>query len=686
MPTSLVPLDDPAIRVIEHIDIPMPDGIRLAARIFLPSTAGERPAGAVLELLPYRKRDGYRPRDNVAGPSLAKGGIAYVRVDVRGTGDSEGICIDEYRPPEQQDAIDLIAWIAAQPWCNGRVGMRGISYSAFNSLQAAAKAPAALKAIMPCCGTEERYTDDVHYKGGCPVYDQLVWGVAWQGVMRSPPDPEIVGDRWRSMWLERLEAAEPVALKWVENHTPDYWECGTIRDYGQFQTPIYHVAGVLDGYVNSPVRIMERAPQVPQFAIFGPWAHKWPGYPGGKDDPMRFGRPGPAVDWMPVELAYWRHWLNEEPSDLMRGPRIWAFRHELPAAAVYPKDAPGEWVCEKSWPPQSVVQRTFHLNPEGLAEAPGAELRLAHRTDLTIGFATRSWYPTAVPDELWLEQSGDDERSMTFDTEPLRETIDILGTPELHLRIRADKPVAKVVGRLCHVDESGLSHLVSHFVLNLTHRDGSDRMRPIEPGEDMDVVIRGLYCCYRFKPGSRIRLSISETWWPVLWPSPEIVTLELTTGVSRLVLPTRDSALPSVEPPFEIVRDKFLDDRAFDGIYRAGVLKGVDIAGEASGRRLALTENGSLGGPELIRDTRILLGDGYRMTRSINEGDPTSAAIEIDYAVSYTRDDWQVEIRTSARMSSTGTDFLMEETLEALEGGRRVFSRNWKAAIPRRLV
>src|ERR1700678_3335248 len=199
--SSLVTPEDPQVTVIENVWIPMADGARLAARVFLPASASTKPAGAVLEYLPYRKRDGYRYRDDVAGAFLAKAGIALIRVDIRGTGESDGSMIDEYSRTEQTDALAALDWIAHQPWCNGNVGMRGISYGSFTALQAAAKAPSSLKAIVSTCGTEQRYPDDIHYRGGCLIAEQFSWAMEWQVIMRAPPDPEIVGaDRWRGMW------------------------------------------------------------------------------------------------------------------------------------------------------------------------------------------------------------------------------------------------------------------------------------------------------------------------------------------------------------------------------------------------------------------------------------------------------------------------------------------------------
>ena len=123
-----------AVSQTEHVWIPMRDGVRLSARLFLPATAEKSAVPGVLEYIPYRKRDGYRAHDSAWGQQLASHGIAYVRVDVRGSGDSEGVLVDEYDLPELEDGIEIIAWIARQPWCSGAVGMRGISWGGINTL------------------------------------------------------------------------------------------------------------------------------------------------------------------------------------------------------------------------------------------------------------------------------------------------------------------------------------------------------------------------------------------------------------------------------------------------------------------------------------------------------------------------------------------------------------------------
>ena len=193
------------VRVIENQWIVMSDGVRLAARVWLPEDAEANPAPAILELIPYRKRDGYRAHDNAMHGYFAGHGYACLRVDIRGSGDSDGLLADEYTAQEHDDALEIIAWIAAQPWCSGKVGMMGISWGGFNSLQVAARRPPALAAIITSCSTDDRYADDVHYMGGCTLIDNFSWAATMYGRMATPPDPEVVGEGWRESWLNRLE-------------------------------------------------------------------------------------------------------------------------------------------------------------------------------------------------------------------------------------------------------------------------------------------------------------------------------------------------------------------------------------------------------------------------------------------------------------------------------------------------
>ena len=246
-----------AVREIENAWIPLSDGCRLAARLWLPEDAEAQPVPAILEYLPYRKRDGTAGRDALTHPYLAGHGYACVRVDMRGNGDSDGLMLDEYLPQEQDDALEVIAWLAAQPWCTGAVGMMGISWGGFNALQVAMRRPPALKAIVTLCSTVDRYADDIHYKGGCLLGENLGWAATMLAYSSRPPDPLLVGQRWRPMWLNRL-AHEPVLIDtWLRHPTRDaYWRHGSVcESWGSVQAATLAVGGWNDAYRNAVPRL-----------------------------------------------------------------------------------------------------------------------------------------------------------------------------------------------------------------------------------------------------------------------------------------------------------------------------------------------------------------------------------------------------------------------------------------------
>jgi uncharacterized protein len=246
------------VSVRTGIFIPLADGTRLAARVWLPDDAERDPVPAVLEYLPYRLNDGTVSGDHQQMSWFAGYGYAGVRVDIRGCGESDGVCTDEYTEQEQADCLEVIEWIAAQPWSTGAVGMMGYSWSGFNSLQVAALRPPALKAVASCYASDDRYADDVHYRGGLVIpMDMVHWSTCMLGWQARPPDPEIVGERWRESWLERLEQPPWIAHWFAHQRRDAYWQQGSVRDdLSRIACPVLCVAGWADGYSDSALRLM----------------------------------------------------------------------------------------------------------------------------------------------------------------------------------------------------------------------------------------------------------------------------------------------------------------------------------------------------------------------------------------------------------------------------------------------
>ncbi|MFQ5351226.1 MAG: CocE/NonD family hydrolase, partial [Thermoanaerobaculia bacterium] len=263
--------------MIEHCWIPLADGCRLAARIWLPRDAEAQTVPGILEYIPYRKRDATAWRDEVTAPYFAGHGYAYLRVDIRGNGDSDGLMSDEYTAQELKDGTEVIAWIAKQSWCDGRVGMFGISWGGFNALQIAALRPPALGAIVTLCSTDDRYADDIHYMGGCLLNDNLTWSSQMLGYSSRPPDPALVGEAWHETWLERLDAMPLLAANWLGHQRRDaYWRHGSVcEDFAAIEVPVYAMGGWADAYSNAVPRLLSRL-ESPVKALIGPWAHAKP--------------------------------------------------------------------------------------------------------------------------------------------------------------------------------------------------------------------------------------------------------------------------------------------------------------------------------------------------------------------------------------------------------------------------
>ena len=352
------------VQEIENLWIELKDGTRLAARVWLPDDAEQEPVPAVLEYLPYRKRDGTVWRDQLTHPWFAGHGYAGVRVDMRGNGESDGVMLDEYAPQEHEDALEVIAWLAAQPWCNGAVGMMGISWGGFNGLQVAARRPPALRAVVTLCSTDDRYADDIHYKGGCLLNENLGWSSTMFCYSSRPPDPALVGNRWMEMWQERLAAEPHLVETWLRHQTrDDYWKQGSVcEDWDAIQAPVLAVGGWSDAYSNAVPRLLANL-KCPRKGIIGPWLHKYP----------HFAVPGPAIGFLQEAKRWWDRWLKGEATGVEQDPDLRAYINDWVPPRPYYEHRPGRFVAEAVWPSPAIAPRRLALNAAGLEETPGAE-------------------------------------------------------------------------------------------------------------------------------------------------------------------------------------------------------------------------------------------------------------------------------------------------------------------------
>lgn len=655
-------LPDPVgVRAIENDWIETPDGVRLAVSLWLPDVPERVPV--VLESIPYRKRDSTRGYSGWWGRRLAERGVAYARLDCRGSGDSGGLLLDEYLPQEQSDNVAAIAWLARQPWCNGAVGMRGVSWGGFSALQAAALAPPALRAIMPMCASDRRYTDDAHYIGGAFALTGLKWATSFKAVMAGPPDPAIFGAGWEAEWMKRLEAAPAIAARWLSHpREDDYWRQGSVGfEPERIGCPVYLVGGWLDPYNEMIPRLMERL-QVPAKALIGPWQH---GYPSP-------ATPGPGLDWVFEEARWWRHWLAGEPTGIMGEPRVRVFVPEQSATEAAPGELAGRWVAEPAWP-SATEPSSFRLGQGSLGAEAGQGI-VEHRDRGVVGLATPEWVPFAAP-TYPQEQSADDAGSLVFDSAPLAASLDVLGSPVLSLRIAADRRVAKLAARLCEVTPDGRSWLVTYGVLNLTHRESHADPSPLTPGQFYDVRLPLYVAGRRLRAGSRLRLAVSESLWPLLWPSPEAAALSIDLASATLALPIRPDR-GAEDMPVPIAPGSPSSGRGDPEVVRR--------TGDDGG--LAYTEIWPLAGGQIEATGTRIERSGANVEAWTRAGDAGRCRWRAWHTVRYLRGDWDCTLDAEAELTADAATFHLRERLVAKRGEAVVFEREHASAIPRDLM
>ena len=657
------------VRVAENF-IPMSDGARLFARTWLPEDARADPVPAVLEYLPYRVSDGTAVRDALTQPYIAGHGYACVRVDLRGSGNSDGLLLDEYLSEEQDDALEVIAWIAAQDWCSGAVGMMGISWGGFNALQVAARRPPALRAIISLCSTDDRYEDDVHYMGGALLTDNLRWASTMLAYQTRPPDPAIVGDRWRAMWRQRLEA-EPLLLRiWLQHQARDaYWKHGSVcEDPAAVTAACFLIGGWADGYSNAVPRMLERL-SCPRRGLIGPWAHKYP----------HFATPAPAYGFLQDALAWWDHWLRGIGNGAMDGPMLRWWQEDYVAPAADYAERPGRWLGEPSWPSPNVTATEWKLGERTLgAAALAAPVVVASPQD--CGGDGGAWCAYGSGGEQPGDQRRDDGLSAAFDSAPLDAALGIAGAAVLEATITSDQPDALLVVRLCDVAPDGASLRVSYGVLNLTHREGHERPRPLPVGQKVRVRLQLNDCAHRFPAGHRVRLALSTAYWPLVWPSPAPARLMLLDA--SLSLPHRpargeDEALPALPQPEaapQLAR-RFLRPPE---TYRR--MTHDQLAGVTSAE--ARDDSGAY----CIADTGLEY-ELWSVDRfAVAARDPLSAVADVAFEMRMGRGAWRTRSATRTVLRATATEFIVDASLDAWDGDASVASRSWNIAIPRRNV
>ena len=658
-----------AVREELTVRIPVSGGRLLAGRMWLPRDAGTDPVPAIVEAIPYRRLDGTILQDAVTHPWWAGHGYAAIRLDLAGSGDSDGVLLDEYLETEQDDLCEALAWIAGQSWCTGATGMIGISWGGFAALQVAARRPPSLKAIITCCSTDDRYLDDVHYMGGCLLNDNISWGSGIFSCLSRWPDPIVVGEAWRDTWLRRLEETGCPLIGWTRHQRRDaFWKHGSIvEDRGAVEAAVYCVGGWTDGYSNALLRMMAHLTG-PKRALVGPWTHVYP----------HFGFPGEPMGFLQECLRWWDCWLKGEENGIDREPalNLWMQEDSQPHA-MHPAIA-GHWIVVDAWPPGTTETR-FHLGNRALDDVPFEGGTFDFVTPLSCGLAGGEWCPRdggGEGPEFASDQATDDMVSLCFDSDVLDRSVTVLGAPEVTLMIASDRPQAQVAARLCEVTPEGRSARVTFGLLNLSHRHSHERPESMAPGRTERVVVRLNDTAWRFRPGNRIRLTLSTGYWPMAWPSPEMAKLALACEGSVLTLPVwcGENAEPAfAEPEFAPEHPASVLEEA-----RSTLTLTRDI-GDNSVRLHRIDDTGRT----RLDDIDAVVSKRSEEIFSISEGDPLSARTDMVRIVRAERGDWKPRTETRLCFTCDRENFHIAATLEAFENGTRFLVRRWHETIQR---
>lgn len=655
----------------EDAFITMPDGVRLAATLYLPDAAGPWPV--LLEALPYRKDDLTAHYASEYERFAGEFGYAVCRLDIRGTGSSEGVAPGEYTAQELDDLEAVIAWLASQEWSTGAVGMYGTSWSGFNSLAVAMRRPPALKAICAIFASDDRYADDVHYYGGALKQLDLVdWPLYMFLENLLPPVPAVYGEGWREQWELRMREVEPWALRDLEEQTySEYWKRSSLReDYAAVEAATMLVCGWADGYKNISLRAMA-AMRCPRRLIFGPWSHA----------STETCLPGPNADLVPEMARWWDRWLKGIDNGVDREPPIVLFMRRPTRPAPDLKELRGEWRYEPGWPLERSAELAMPLDEARTVarpDAPADELVVRGDVGWTAWISCAGGLPWGQP----LDQRPDEAYSLVYEWGPLEHELEILGYPRVEATVASSGPVAYLGAKLCDVFPDGTSALVTRGLLNLTHRRSREHPEPLEPGRPERVVLELEVAGYVFEPGHRIRLDLAGTDWPNVWPPPGPLTLTIHRGGSRLVLPTLEgpppiAERPSLPPPTRVPQP--LESSRGTGMPEVTWRIEHDVLARET--RAVTAYGGASEGDGRVPATE----ERYEGEVGVSTVDPGRAWVRARARNVLRFPEATVDGEARWEIRSDAQAYHVDVEASLTEDGARIWSRRWTRRIPRRL-
>ena len=671
--TALVIAD--GVKLVKNVLIPMRDGAHLAADVYMP--AGQEDVDrwpVVMEYTPYRKDD-VNLSHRTFYTDLPRLGYVVARVDIRGTGASEGASTDEYTLQEQQDGYDAVEWLGQQPWCDGHVNMMGISYGGFTALQVAAHAPPHLTSIIPVDFTDDRYTDDCHYRGGLlrMYYDIAHYGGQMVARNALPPYPEWSGDAWAEVWEHHLAHDEPYLLKWYRHQTDGaYWRNGSVRDAPErIQCPTFLIGGWRDGYPNPPLRLFQ-ALEVPRKVLIGPWNHAMP------DTAI----PGPRIDYLHEVVRWLDYWCKGQDTGIMDEPPVAVYEQRYQRPDPDRLDTPGKWRAETGWPPPGASEETLYLGKGGILEGDPRAARDglagadAFDYDPTVGVTGGLW-SGGIAFGLPGDQRPDEALSLVYTTPPLAQDVHILGWPRAVLHVSSSAPVIGFAVSLSDVAPDGTSHLIAKGMLNITRRESLREPKPLMPGEIYEVDIEIDCTAWIFAQDHRVRLTIASADWPNVWPTPHAATNHVYWGPehpSRLILPVvpaeGSAAPPAFRPSAQTV------SRHAEAVQ---LPTWQVIRDQLTGRA---TVHLAYGSSWRVNDTTIVEREASS-TFDVTPSRPSGASARGRHLYRIVRPNQMTQARADVAVQAAETHFHVTIEVEVRVNGALHFIRHWTESVPR---
>jgi uncharacterized protein len=653
----------PATRAVHMVQqwIPMPDGVRLSATLYMPDNGKpEEKFPALLEYLPYRKDDATAARDYPVHHWFAAHGYVSVRVDIRGFGASEGTPTErEYSEQEQLDGEQVIAWLAAQPWSTGKVGMFGISWGGFNSIQMAMRHPPALKAILAVDATEELFHDDIHYIDGMMHFDEFELNMdlapAMTGASDYTLDEKVLGPRF--------ESAPWSLLYFKQQRDGQFWHAPE-RPLSEIKIPCFLIGGLLDGYRDSIPRMLAQV-KAPVKAILGPWNHTFP----------NDAEPGPQIEWRDQALRWWDYWLKGHNNGIMEEAPLSIYMQEWHAPDPHLKNVPGRWRGEIGWPPRNVSNTTLYLFEShalstGRAKPGVDQLRYVPSVGVEAGF----WWG-----ELLTDQRPVDAFSLTYDSTALTQELTILGRPHALLTVSSSAPLADWFARLSDVAPDGTVTQVTGAGINGAQRDSGSEPTALVPNQTYSLDIEMHLTTWTFPKGHRIRLSVSNALWPMIWPTPYAMTTTLQLGGeagSRLTLPLVPLSMyaaPQFAPPAPSEERSDIKDEGYPwpGDWKTE-------RDEVNAKTQVTWSGQSAETYPWGKET-----DSERITYLADDNHPETSSVQAEAEIVMALKQQTLRWQGHLMLSSDAKNFYYRYTRQLVKDGQLFKQKTWEETIPR---